>query len=46
MWYDEEELAEDMNDQDIYTVDGVEGSADNGEIAPWEEGFMVGYLSA
>lgn len=40
------EYTYDTLEQDIYTEDGMEDSMDNGEISPWEEGFMIGYLAA
>lgn len=34
-----------MEEEDIYTEDGVSCCSDDDEISSWEEGFMIGYLS-
>jgi len=37
-----EDTVED-NDQDLYTMDGIDASSDDDEISIAEEGFMRGY---
>ncbi len=34
-----------MNEEDIYTDEGIDSSLDDDEISASEEGFMQGYLS-
>ena len=33
-----------MNEEDIYTNEGIDSSLDDDEISASEEGFMQGYL--
>ena len=35
-----------FEEQDIYTEEGVLDYSENDAISPFEEGFMLGYLSA
>jgi len=36
----------DLEDNDIYTEEGIENSIDEDEISSIEQGFMLGYLEA
>ncbi|GEM_PF-4440631 len=40
-----EDIVED-NDQDLYTMDGIDASSDDDEISIAEEGFMRGYRAS
>lgn len=39
----EEDL--EMEEEDIYTAEGIDFSYDDDGISSWEEGFMKGYLA-